>query len=818
MNVSYRWLRTLAPELSDSPDQIADRLAMYGAPVEETVRPGEALGDLVIGRVERVREHPNADRLRLCDVDAGGGETVQVVCGAPVIHEGAYYPFIPVGGTLPGGVEIRKAKLRGEVSHGMLCSERELGLGRDDAGILELRGEFTPGESFVEAVGLDDVRLTLEITPNRPDLLSHVGVARELAPRGHAGVRLPAFPGPDAERAAEDAEAMTLERVEREGEAGGVRVRIEDPRGCPRYMGAVIRGVEIGPSPEWLASRLRAIGLRPINNVVDATNYVLHETGQPLHAFDLDRLGGDEVVIRRADAGETIVTLDGERRTLEDDMVVIADAERPQAVAGVMGGDDSEVGTGTRDIFLECALFDPKSVRRTRGALGLSTDASYRFERGVDPEGLEPALRRVVSLILTLAGGDVDGAAVDVYPEPAEAPVVVLRPARASKVLGADFDADAVVGYLEPLGFAPVERDGDAVRFRVPGYRWYDVEREADLIEEVARRHGYDRFGDELRAFRPSAVPDDPFVELEASLRAFFAGRGFLEARTLPFVPEAEGDVALLLPLSKEESRLRRSLAPGLVRRIEYNFARGARDVRLYEVGTVFAPASTPDDPPVEATRVAAVLTGARAPSHWTDEVEPVDVWDLKTVLVDLADVLGLDASAVEPGGAAEVEDAPAIRLPFVEGEAFHVANDDGRVIGVGGRVPAEAVDAPAWAEAVWALEITLDPAMAVREPVTYRPLPTQPAIERDLALLVPVDRASARAEAVIRERAGEHLEAVYPFDLYRGRGVPAGTRSIAYRLRFRALDRTLEDREADEAVRRILQGLSDELGIERRG
>ncbi|MFW6079895.1 MAG: phenylalanine--tRNA ligase subunit beta, partial [Gemmatimonadota bacterium] len=515
MNISYRWLRSLAPELSDSPDRIADRLAMYGAPVEEVRRVGEALGDLVIGRVARVREHPNADRLSLCDVDAGGEDLLQVVCGAPNVREGAFYPFIPVGGTLPGGVAIRKAKIRGETSRGMLCSERELGLGRDHTGILELRGEYSPGERYVDAVGLDDVRLTIEVTPNRPDLLSHLGVARELAPGGEAGVRLPAFPGDRAAPSAETAGRLAIERAERQGAAGGVAVRLEDPRGCPRYIGAVIRGVEVGPSPEWLASRLRAVGLAPINNVVDATNYVVHELGQPLHAFDLDRLAGGEVVVRRAEAGEAIVTLDGERRTLGEDMVVIADGEKPQAVAGVMGGEESEVGNETRDIFLECALFDPKSVRRTRRALGLATDASHRFERGVDPDGPERAVRRVVSLILTVAGGEPEGGAVDLCPEPEEAPVVALRPARASLLLGDHFDADAVVGHLEPLGFEPVGRDDEAVRFRVPGHRRHDVAREADLIEEVARRHGYDRFADELRPFRPSAVPEDPLMRLE---------------------------------------------------------------------------------------------------------------------------------------------------------------------------------------------------------------------------------------------------------------------------------------------------------------
>src|SRR5690606_8469913 len=322
-----------------------------------------------------------------------------------------YYPFAPVGAELPGGVRIRKAKIRGEVSEGMLCSERELELGRDHTGILELHGAFTPGEPFVSAVGLDDVRLEVDVTPNRPDLLSHWGVARELAPGGEAGLRLPAIPESSVPPLLEE---VRFQRVARVGQAAGVTVAIEDPRGCPRYLGAVIRGVTVRPSPEWLASRLRAVGLRPVNNVVDATNYVLYELGQPLHAFDLDRLAGPRIAARLAAPGETIVTLDGERRTLHEDMVIIADAERPVAVAGVMGGEETEVTEATRNVFLECALFDSRAIRRTRRALGLHTDASDRFERGVDPEGPERAARRALALIVALAGGAVEPEAVDV--------------------------------------------------------------------------------------------------------------------------------------------------------------------------------------------------------------------------------------------------------------------------------------------------------------------------------------------------------------------------------------------------------------------
>lgn len=806
MNISYQWLKDLAPGLEDSPERIAARLAMYGAPVDAVVPLGAGLDDIVVARVEAVRKHPDADRLSLCEVDAGSGR-LQVVCGAPNVRAGSYYPFAPVGAELPGGVRIRKAKIRGEVSEGMLCSERELGLGRDHTGLLELEGEFSPGEPFRAAAGLNDVRLEVDVTPNRPDLLSHIGVARELAPGGVAGIRLGPIPGLDGGAVWED---VAFERVSGEGRAGGVAVSIEDPRGCTRYMGAVIRGVTVRPSPGWLAARLRAVGLRPVNNVVDATNYVLYELGQPLHAFDLDRLAGPRIVARRAAAGEVIVTLDGQRRVLHEDMVVIGDAERPVAVAGVMGGEDSEVTASTRNVFLECALFDPRAVRRGRRALGLTTDASDRFERGVDPDGLERAARRALALIVAVAGGTVEREAVDVYPEPRRPVVVPVRPARVSHVLGEPFDAAAVAGCLEPLGFTQVGEEAGALRFEVPGYRVYDVSREIDLIEEVARRHGYEAFPSDLRPFRVGAVPEAPLSLLEDRLRTLLVGQGLLESRTAAFAPEGEGDVALLLPLSSAESRLRRALVPALLRRVEYNFARGVRHVRLFEIGTVFAPGATPQDLPVEATHLAAVVSGARVPPHWSGEAGAFDVWDLKALLTAVAAALGLGADAVRP---AEDGGAP----PYLPGLSFDVFGADGGRVGRGGRIAPDAVDAPAWADPVWAFEVRLDPAMAATPTPQFRALPAYPATERDIALLVPETTPAARVEAVIRAAGGAYLEATHPFDVYRGRGVPAGLRSVAFRLRFRAPDRTLRDDEADAATERVLRRLRDELGVERR-
>ena len=817
MKVSYRWLRDLAPGIVESAEELADRLAMLGAPVEELSSPGAGLGDILVARVLDYGPHPNADRLSLCTVDAGGDEPLQVVCGAPVIEKGGLYPFAPVGATLPGGMQLRKAKIRGEYSHGMLCSEAELELGPAAGGIMRLVDGLPVGERFVDALQLDDTTLTLEVTANRPDLLSHMGVAREVAPDGHHGLQLPPFPREDVdERTDATAPPLELRRVEREGLTGGIRVCIEDPEGCPRYMAAVIEGVTVGPSPDWLAARLRAIGQRPINNVVDATNYVLHELGQPLHAFDRDRIGGQAIIVRRAAADEPIVTLDDEERTLRDDMLVIADAERPVAVAGVMGGADSEVTDATTAVLLECAHFHPGSVRNTARALGLSTDASYRFERGADIDAMPQALHRVVELIQTIAGGDIIEEALDVYPAPREAPVVTLRPSRVERLLGESIPADEIRHVLGALGFELQEREDDALGFAVPGFRRYDVTREVDLIEEVARRHGYDRLGDAIQPYRPTAVPDAPLSRLEDRLRDVLVARGLLESRRLPMAPVAAGVVPLLRPLSAEEGALRATLTHGLLRSVELNMARGVRDVRLFEIGTTFhaAPAG---EPPREETRVAVAIAGRRRPRHWQGETPDFDVWDATALLADLGRELGLSADAVRPLDGGEPD---GLSLPGTYRPGWTVAlfDEGGGILGVAGRVADDAADLPAWAPPVFAAEVRLSADVAERGRPVVGPVPTQPPSDRDLALIVPDALPAADVAATIRDAAGDLLESLSVFDVYEGKGIPAGTRSVAYRLVFRHPERTLKDQEVDEAISRVLERLEHVHGVERRG
>ncbi|MGH7544573.1 MAG: phenylalanine--tRNA ligase subunit beta, partial [Gemmatimonadota bacterium] len=608
---------------------------------------------------------------------------------------------------------------------------------------------------------------------------------------GHAGTELDFAQGEDA------------------SSAGGVPIRIQDADGCGRYVAVVIRGVTVGPSPEWLATRLRAVGARPINNVVDATNYVLFELNQPIHAFDLATLRGPAIVVRRARARERIRTLDQVDRALDPEILVIADRDRAIAVAGVMGGAETEVGEGTRDLLVEVAWFEPKRVRTGARILGLDTDASHRFQREMDREAIPAAAHRVVELILTVAGGRVEGPAGDAYARRWTPPVVGLRSKRVSHLLGVGIPEKEMCAHLEPLGLV-VEGSGAACAVRIPSWR-PDLTREVDLIEEIARRRGYGSFPDDVRPFRPGVTEDAPVPRAVDRIRRALVSQGFLEARTLAFVHEAEGAVAVRNPLSEEEGHLRRWLLPGLVHRVEHNFARRVRDLRLFEVATVFLPGE--GERPGEALHLAAVWTGARTPPHWSEPHAEFDVWDLKGLVETLAPgVAGPEAQVrpLDPPGGYVFGG-----LPF-EAEAFAVVTPEGEAVGAAGRIRRSAVDAPPWAAPVFGLEIAVrhlaPPARRVA------PIPALPVVERDLAIVVPRETPAAAVEDAIRRAAPETLEALDLFDVYAGEKIAAGHRSLAFRLRFRAADRTLTDGEVDEAVNRVIRHLKEALDVSIRG
>ena len=800
MIVSRRWLEALLGQPLDARD-VAERLTMHVAAVDAVIARHQDLGDILIGRVLEVKKHPNADRLSLCLVDAGAGP-VEVVCGAPNVAAGKTYPYAPVGAVLPGGVTLERRAIRGVESNGMLCSAKELGLGEDHAGILELDTQAVPGSRFVDAVAVADHQIVIDVAANRPDLLCHKGVARELGALLGAPVKLPPIPG------SRGLFLPPLARQRTEGQVDGVQVRLDDPEGAPRYMIAVIRGVRVGKSPAWLADRLSAVGQRPINNVVDATNYVLFELNQPLHAFDLVKLEGPAVVVRRATPGEQIVTLDGVTRRLTPDMTAICDARRPTIVAGVMGSAASEVSDATTDLVLECAYFQPPRIRRTRRALGLASESSYRFERGIDMLGMPDALRRAIELIVAVAGGTLRAPPLDLWPEPRAETTLFLRPERVDELLGLPIARGEIERLLTAVGFFVAPKEA-RLAVQVPGWR-PDVTREVDLIEEVARLKGYDTFPNELRPYRPSGVPDAPEEGARARVREGLVRAGMLEARTLPLGPADGPDaVAILNPLAADEAHLRRRLLPGLVRRVEHNWANRNGAVRLFEVGSVFrraerggganAGAGTAASPIEEWTSVAGILTGPRRPPHWSDAVKvpDIDIWDLKHHFE-----LALELAS--PG---------ATLHPAAEGVTGWVAVDAaGAIVGQGG--PLEA-DRPVWAGPVFGFEVRLG--MTERPPLGYRALPLHPPVERDVALVLPPGVTAAQVAAVLRRELGPLLERLEEFDEYRGPGIPAGHRSVAWHASFRDPERTLRERDVEAWLKRGVAALEGELGVRRR-
>ena len=793
MNVSRRWLEDFLRRPLETRDLVA-KLGMLGAPVDAVEPLHAGLGEIRVALVESVSPHPNADRLRLCAVNDGSGTPKRVVCGAPNVEAGRRYPFAAVGATVPHGkggapMKLERAKIRGEVSEGMLCSARELGLGQDHDGILELVTDAPPGTPLLEVLPIADDRLVLDVGPNRPDLLGHKGVARELSVAYAVPFRLPSIPG---------AERLDVPPPRREGASGavsGLRITLEDLAGCRRFHAAFVRGVKVGPSPAWLRHRLESVGVRSINNVVDATNYMMLELSQPMHAFDAARLRGKALIVRRPQPGETtLVTLDNVSRPLDADTTVIADAEGAISLAGIMGGASTEVSAETTDVLLEAAWWEPSRIRRTRRRLGISTEASYRFERGVDLWAGGDAMRRCIGLLLATAGGALVEAPLDLWPEPSHPPRIFVRPARVTQVLGVELPWHELERCLVAVGATVVSKPDDGrMAVDVPGWR-PDLKEEIDLIEEIARIHGYDAFPIELRPARVGSLPDAPIEVVATTVRDGLAAEGLFEVITLPMTSEGAPDsVRLLNPLSASDAFLRRELLPGLVRQVRINWDQHVRNVRLFEVGTVFR--ARPGLRPVEPRHVAGVVSGGREPLHWTGTGRAdFDRWDLAG-LFRVAVALANPAASIQ-----------------VEGNTWVAVAEDGRRVGRAGVLEA---DAPPWAAPLLGFEVELD--AVPRPPTRFRPLPSTPSSERDLALLLPDGVTAAQVLQVLRQAAGQLLVGVAVLDEYRGAGIDVGVRSVLFRLTFRAPDRTLENAEVDELERQVLAVLERELRVRRR-
>jgi phenylalanyl-tRNA synthetase beta chain len=795
MRAPLSWIRDFTPV--DAPvDEIVAALNQVGLEVDAVEAPGAEVLGVRVARILDEQPIEGADKIRLADVDFGDGQT-RVVCGAPNIYPGMVAPFAPAGATLPGPFVLERRKIRGHVSDGMLCSPKELGLGDDHAGILELDPSMELGTDVRAVLGLDDVIFELAITPNRPDAMCIVGVARELA--AHFGLSL-TVPEPDLERG----QVVMLP-------PSAVPVTIDAPDRCPRYL-AWTAEVTMGESPAWMQQRLVKAGMRPISNVVDVTNYVLLERNQPLHAFDLDRLAGPGIVVRLADNGEVITTLDGVARSLDATDLLICDGDRaPQALAGIMGGGDSEVSGTTTRILLEAAYFEPMGIAKSSKRLKLRSESSARFERGIDPDAVASAAARAMELFVDVAGARVTPDPVDEYPRPATRPRLRVRTSKVNGVLGTSLADTEVLDALRPLGI-DVSGSGDDIEAVPPTFR-PDLVREIDLVEEVARRVGFDAIG------RTVPKPEHQVGGLtrrqhERRVAAdVLMGAGLSEAVTIPLVsPEAasrfsdEAPVVVANPLRSEESVLRPSLLPGLLAAAAYNVARGQPDVALFEIGRVFFAPDPSSLLPHELEAVAGVLTGSerRAP------IEPdraVDVYDAVGLVRTLTDGLGVAGLRFEP------EVVPGLD-PKASARVF--LGDAG--VGVVGALAPAAAAASGLGDAAVAFELDLDAlARGPRGDRQFRPPSSFPPSAIDLAFVVSDDVWAAQVVATLQAAGGELLESVRCFDEFRSDQLGEGRRSLAFALRFRAPDRTLTDVEVAELRQRAIDAVVATHGAELR-
>lgn len=801
MRVSYNWLQEYV-DIPWSPEELADRLTMAGLMVETMGPLAQGIDDIVVAEIVGLEPHPRAEQLWIATV-TDGVDRYTIVTGAPNASPGMKAPLAKPGVTLPSGLHIETAAFRGVESEGMLCSEAELQAGDDAAGLWALPEDLVVGRPLVEQMGLDDTVFHLEVYPNRPDCLSVIGVAREVAAMTGRRVRLPSLVFEEAEARAEDA----------------AKVRIEDEALCSRYSARVLEGITIGPSPGWLQQRLRVAGMRPINNIVDVTNFVMWEWGQPLHAFDLERIVGGRIVVRRAKAGETVVTLDGQERKLDGDMLVIADESRAVAVAGVMGGADSEVTDGTTRVLLEAAAFHPVSVRRTAQRLALRSEASHRFEKGLDPNLVEAASRRAASLMQRVAGGTVRAGSADVYPRPAAPWTVRCRPSRARALLGVDGTDEQMAAYLQSLELE-VEREEDELIVTVPTFR-PDLRREADLIEEIARMYGYDNVPARLPGGAFSVARQAPPLPRLDDMRESLVGLGLLETMTYSFVSPDVPDklewgadderrrvIELRNPLKDDMAVMRTTLLSGLLDTAARNRTRRNTAVHVFEIGAVFQPDSVPlQSLPKEARRLGLLMTGRLPEMHWGRKGEPATFYHLKGAVERLCGDLGLTPEfassgepSLHPGRRADV---------FIAGER----------IGYLGEIhPSVAARWDMDGVRLYCAELDADALAAAsdRTSIRYERLPRYPAVERDIALLVPSSVTGGQIESSLREAGGELLEGVRLFDVYEGPTLEAGVRSLAYALTLRAPDRTLTEADAADILRRI-DAAMEELGVRRR-
>ena len=792
MKVSLDWIRRYV-EIEETPEVLAHDLTMFGLNVEAIERNDASFEGVVFGRVLEVEKHPEADKLSLCLVDVGRGEPLRIVCGASNVRPGLGVPVALHGAVLPGGMKIKRTKIRGEKSEGMICSERELEIGEDADGIMELSFDEEPGADLGSKLVTGDVILDIEVTPNRPDQLCHLGIAREIAALYQRPLTMP--------------ELMRLDP------GGNFKLEIENGKDCPRYSAAFLDNVEVKPSPGWMQELLSAVGMKPINNVVDVTNFVLMELGQPLHAFDRETLIRDTIIVRRGRKGEHIVTLDGEKRELDGNLLVIADADRPVALAGVMGGLETEVTGRTSRVLLESAMFEGRLIRYARQRFKLETEASYRFERVGDVGVTKAALERACYLLESMQAGEPQPSCRDLVPDPSalEDGRLPLRVSQANRVMGTHLSSSELSSLLVRLELESTEYE-DRLEVSIPSFR-RDLDQEIDLIEEAARLYGYDNIGRDRDSVQRGFVfaTRNEKDRIRQGICDYLSSRGFMEVVTTSFMdPDdiasmgwRESDprrnaIPVANPLTSNQSHLRTSLLPGLLRVVQRNTPAEHEGLRLFEMGKVFMPES--EGLPTEELRLIALFSRKAMPLQWIGLARDFDYFDMKGEFEALLEFTGLRAESLEISRTGDEE----------QGYLFNCHKNNALVAEFGmlsSRVAGRFdIGAP-----VYYFDLSLEGLERVSG--RFRPISPYPAVKRDLCLIANEKVTFGDIRKLIKKRA-KYLESLSLFDYYRDGRIGEGKRSYTFRLGFRSGEGTLDDTAVDREIERILESLKRELQV----
>ncbi len=793
MRISIHWLRQYV-DIHESPEELADMLTMLGFEAE-VITDLSGITGVVTARIESVDKHPNADKLHLCQV-TDGTETFSIVCGAPNVAAGQIVPLAKIDAKLPGDFVIKKAKIRGEVSFGMLCSERELGISDRHEGILILPSDISLGQDIVDVLRDQVSALELDITPNRPDTLSYIGIAREIAAKTNRTLHLPEIPS-----------------IEPETTDESIQVILDAPDGCPRYLAGIVTGLKVGPSPDWMVKHLEAAGQRSINNLVDISNYVLLELGHPTHIFDLDRFGSREVLVRFAQAGETFKTLDGDYHRLNSDHLLITNGKTPVALAGIMGGENSAVTDSTTAVLIESAYFDPVTIRKGSKSLGMLTEASRRFERGADPEAVVTAFYRIVDLLRRYADGTLASEVVDAYPNPITVNNIVLRKSETEHVTGLNLSDQQIESLLRGIHVAMEVREPGQWLCTPPSFR-PDLTREIDLIEEVVRLYGYDQV-EASHAYQGlfQAGLADPQAYLSI-VRRVFNGLGFYECYNNSLVSAKiahfnhQPPVSVMNPLTEQMTHVRTSLFPGLLANLQTNFNFGKNDVQLFEVGNIHLQPDPGFKGIKHQLQVCGVLTGKFRATHVHDTKEFLHNFFTGKGLVQTA-LQELTGEGIEfiPTESQELNPGFDLRLgDQIVGQYGEISNDLLHLVNC-------KTGAPVFGFTFY-IE-TLAP--RIEQTKKYHPVNPFPGIERDLNFVVDAQRYAGELETVIREKGGTWLKSITPMDVFTHASLGPGKKSILFRLFFQSDSKTLEDSEVNPIIDRIIKFADKEIGAKLR-